>query len=118
MNNIPDGYKLVPVEPTAEQQEAGCQGYMLADGNWCMHASSMGHAYKAMLSAAPAPPQPIYDEAKERELFAEFSRRIVAHDAANFPIRWCDCVPDEEIEEHLNTWLACAQSSAKAGEDE
>lgn len=63
-----------------------------------------------------APPQPIYDEAKEKGLFAEFSRRIVAHDAANFPIRWCDCVPDEEIEEHLNTWLACAQSRAKAGE--
>lgn len=60
--------------------------------------------------------QPIYDEAKERELFAEFSRRIVAHDAANFPIRWCDCVSDEEIEEHLNTWLACAQSRTKAGE--
>ena len=65
---------------------------------------------------SPTPPQPIYDEAKERELFAEFSRRIVAHDAENFPIRWCDCVPDEEIEDHLNTWLACAQSRAKAGE--
>lgn len=62
------------------------------------------------------PGQPIYDESKERELFEEFSRRIIAHDAANFPIRWCDCVPDEAIEDHLNTWFACAQSRAKAGE--
>ncbi len=50
---ISEQWKLVPVEPTAEQEEEGCQGYMKADGNWCMHPSSMGHAYKAMLAAAP-----------------------------------------------------------------
>lgn len=46
-------WKLVPAEPTGEQEEAGCQGYMEADGNWVMHRSSMGHAYKAMLGGEP-----------------------------------------------------------------
>lgn len=52
-------FKMVPVEPTAEQEEAGCQAYMDADGKgcWVLHKSSMGHAYKAMLAAAPASPQ-------------------------------------------------------------
>lgn len=113
--NIPKGFKLVPIVPTAHMIAATVADDQGAKG---LRAKIAVDAYNAMLSAAPTPPQPIYDEAKEKGLFAEFSRRIVAHDAANFPIRWCDCVPDEEIEEHLNTWLACAQSRAKAGEDE
>lgn len=55
--SVPKGWKLVPVEPTGDMEEAGCQGYMEADGNWVMHRSSMGFAYKAMLEAAPQPPQ-------------------------------------------------------------
>lgn len=55
-----DGWKLVPVEPTTEMAEAGCQGYMKADGSaWLMHRSSMEHAYRDMLAAAPTPPNPI-----------------------------------------------------------
>ena len=50
---VPEGWKLVPVEPSNDMQEAGCQGYMEADGNFLMHISSMGHAYKAMISASP-----------------------------------------------------------------
>lgn len=102
--NIPNGFKLVPVEPTEEMLDViRAGGY-----SW--------HLYSNLLAAVQTPPQPIYDEAKERELFTEFSRRIVARDAADFPIRWCDCVPDEEIEDHLNTWLACAQYRAKSVE--
>src|SRR5690606_37310275 len=56
--SVPEGWKLVPVEPTGDMEEAGCQGYMEADGNWVMHRSSMGFAYKAMLEAAPAPTTP------------------------------------------------------------
>lgn len=117
--NIPDGYKLVPVEPTKEMLEAAYNAplpLVFLDSMRAHYDLKTKTGYKAMLGAAPVPPQPIYDEAKERELFEEFSRRIVAHDSANFPIRWCDCVPDEAIEDHLNTWLACAQSRAKSVE--
>ena len=58
---VPEGWKLVPVEATGDMEEAGCQGYMEADGNWHMHRSSMGFAYKAMLEAAPAPTTPQAD---------------------------------------------------------
>lgn len=159
--NIPEGFKLVPVEPTEEMQESvrdawesegaisakqmykamiaaapaslqaaqtvtmanvmrayeyACEHphkYLRGTSNWC---AAVAWKLNQLESSAPTPPQPIYDEPKERELFEEFSRRIVAHDAANFPIRWCDCVTDEEIEGHLNTWLACAQSRAKSVE--
>lgn len=50
-------FVLVPVEPTAQMEEDGCQGYLDADGKiGIMHKSSMGHAYRAMLAAAPQPP--------------------------------------------------------------
>ena len=73
--NIQKGYKLVPVEPTEEMNEAGCQAYMAADGSaWFMHRSSMGAAYRAMLAAAPTTSQPIYDEPADiAELRAELN---------------------------------------------
>ena len=53
---IPEGWQLVPIEPTEEMNEEGCQGYMQADDKcWLMHKSSMAFAYKAMLAAAPNP---------------------------------------------------------------
>ena len=65
-----NGWKLVPVEPTADMAEAGCQGYMKADGSaWVMHRSSMDHAYIAMLAAAPVPPDanPVREDGGEVE---------------------------------------------------
>ncbi|WP_443696416.1 hypothetical protein [Pseudomonas sp.] len=50
------GNVSVPREPTGDQEEAGCQAYMKADGKngpFSMHRSSRGHAYKAMIAAAP-----------------------------------------------------------------
>lgn len=55
------------------------------------------------LVSAPTPPQPIYDEAKERELFAEWWR--------NTPILRVNKLQLAEA-----AWLACAQSRAKAVE--
>lgn len=109
--NSQNGFKLVPVETLKFALGLTSHGFK----NRTDQEADKYAALKTIteLLEAPALPQPIYDDARERELFAEFSRRIVAHDAANFPIRWCDCVPDEEVEEHLNTWLACAQSRAK-----
>lgn len=88
--NIPNGFKLVPVEPTEQMLDViRAGGY-----SW--------HLYSNLLAAAPTPPQPIHDEAKEREL-ARFS-----YDAdSEFTGGWFD---------YLYGWLACAQSRAKAGE--
>jgi len=58
--DVPEGWKLVPVEISHDMEQAGCQAYMDADGPgtlW-MHASSMDHAYKAMIDAAPCRPEP------------------------------------------------------------
>lgn len=115
--NIPKGYKLVPVEPTAE---------ILAELAWDVYPddNSAGKAlqrlrgcdvvfpkyeveaavgkYQRMLAAAPTPPQPIYDEAAESQL-ARFS-----YDAdPNLTASWSD---------FKYGWIACAQSRAKAGE--
>ena len=116
--NIPEGYKLVPVEPTDEMLEVLHSNVKIQVDTLERTASIINDKewWASVVEVATASPQPIYDEAKERELFAEFSKRIILYDSENFPIRWCDCVPDDEIEDHLNTWLACAQSRAKAGE--
>ncbi len=92
---IPEGWKLVPVEPTEHQMR-------IARGMTLQQEQTVGAEYRAMLAAAATPPQPIYDEAKEREL-ARFS-----YDAdSEFTGGWFD---------YLYGWLACAQSRAKAGE--
>lgn len=80
-----------------------------------------------MLAAAPAPPRPIYDEAKERELFEAHYRDLFETETGR-------SLSDDDIKSlrdgplygksrtYLNGqwvgWQACAQSRAKAGEDE
>lgn len=74
--SIPKGYKLVPVEPTEEMQIAGGrdQGFC----STCRYDNGGGDpasTYTAMLDSAPAPPQPIFDEASERDRFdAEYEK--------------------------------------------
>ncbi|MBC8786361.1 hypothetical protein [Pseudomonas fluorescens] len=88
--NIPKGFKLVPVKPTQEMLDAA-------------FGKVGGEFYKAALASAPTPPQPIYDEAKERELFNE----------------WYGELPTTKFKETMwMAWEACAQSSAKDGEGE
>ena len=60
MTNVPDGWRLVPVEPTAEMiralDDVHCASYL-----WPVRA------YKAMIDAAPAPSatlQPDHDHAR------------------------------------------------------
>ena len=106
--NIPNGFKMVPVEPT--------QAMLIAGYSEVPPGVLLCTAFGKMLSAAPTPPQPIYDEAKERELFE-----------SKFPvlpgILW-----DEDRKQYyghslywlqqsqLDVWLACAQSRDKAVE--
>lgn len=106
--NIPKGYKLVPVEPTCEMLHAAVK------------VSGVLVIYEAMLAAAPTPPQPIYDEAKERELFESFAvdRR---GGYGNLPFfvfarKENGQYNDGTAELAWEGWKACAQSRAKAGE--
>ena len=108
--NIPKGYKLVPVEPTEEMRKA-IYGLLSAydDGSDITPAFFM----KMLINAAPDPPQPIYDEAKERELFEAFQ----ADEGGNI-----DCedgyYDNVFVQSAWDGWKACAKSRAKAGEDE
>lgn len=121
MNNIQKGYKLVPVEPTCSMVLAGLKALGGCVGS-CGEASppdgsDILDTFSAMLSAAPTPPQPIYDEAKELDLFIEF-----ASDKSwfNSGFKDRDDTKMQFQEEFTDAiwigWLACAQSRAKAGE--
>lgn len=100
--SIPKGFKLVPVEPTSEMLIAGA------------HASGCLFVYAAMLAAA-TPPQPIYDEVKERELFCAFCVTVNISSEpmhVDLPFVFMDPITD-----YLWAgWKACAQSRAKSVE--
>lgn len=111
--SISNGYKLVPVEPTTEMVLAGLKALGGCVGS-CGEASPPEHsdildAFSGMLAAAPTPPQPIYDEVKERELFEAYATSALGRDSDGYYIatdtylRW-------------QGWVACAQSRAKAGD--
>lgn len=124
MNNIPEGFKLVPVEPTAEMIEA-LAANIYPDDNQAgkrlqrlrgtgvvfpkYEIESAVGKYERMLAAAPTTPKAIYDEAKEKELFDSWFTSV-----AGF---WQTGGLDGR-KASMNGWLACAQSRAKAGEDE
>ena len=82
----------------------GYSADQLNQGTCCV----TGGAYMKWLSE-PTPPQPIFDEAKERELFGESATSALGRDSDGYYIatdtylRW-------------QGWIACAQSRAKAGE--
>lgn len=117
--NIPKGYKLVPVEPAEEMLSALIDTWFAA----CPidDQDAMAQAYKSMLAAAPIPPQPIYDEAKERKLFENFAvNRKGGY--ANLPFFvFCKKDNGEYIdgtsELAWEGWKACAQSRAKSVEE-
>lgn len=112
--SIPEGFKLVPVEPTDEMLGAV----------WSVINSNGGYGtkacYEAMLDAAPTPPQPIYDEAKERELFEEFyseRAKTLPLSLGNKPVRYAggQYVNDFALFGWM-VWLECAKSRAKSVE--
>jgi hypothetical protein len=102
--NIPKGYKLVPNNMTEKMFMA-----------WEGARSSYNNRYRKMLAAAPTPPKPIYDETKERELFETWS-------ANHYYLGGCEVAmedgeyKDTDMQYSWESWLACAQSRAKAGE--
>lgn len=122
--SIPEGFKLVPVEAHIEKGFDVVEGrhvptikIMLSachadDSKTWDRRDAIGSMIADMLAAAPTPPQPIYDEAKERELFEEWA------DEKGFCL---DCeffkkgnnYTDQETGWLYESWLACAQSRAK-----
>ncbi|MBP6954508.1 MAG: hypothetical protein KBC45_08805 [Pseudomonas sp.] len=126
MNNIPKGFKLVPVEPTDEMIMAFITKKAIGFSDE-YPSVRFGGNYRDMLAAAPTPPQLIYDEAKERELFEVHYRDLFENETGR-------SLSDDDIKSlrdgllygksrtYLNGqwvgWQACAQSRVKAGEDE
>lgn len=108
MNNIPKGYKLVPVEPTRSMVLAGLKALGGCVGS-CGESSppdggDINDTFSAMLDAAPTPPQPIYDEAAELNLFEAWYEDYVKQG-------WSVSKAGTRT-----AWLACAKSRDKAGE--
>lgn len=111
--NIPNGFKLVPVDPTEEMLDViRAGGY-----SW--------HLYSNLLAAAPTPTQPIYDEAKERELFESFvvgfhhGAKLTGyvHDDPDYPgLNGQFLYEDWDVQSAWAVWQKCAQSRVKAGE--
>lgn len=79
---VPDGYKLIPIEPTEEMLEKGWDEY----NTGCF--APLSRAYKAMLSAAPTPaPTEIDLDALKREVGEYVSRHYPkSRRAVNFAI--------------------------------
>lgn len=125
MNNITKGYKLVPEVATLEMKNAG---WRECDRQGIEPESiEMQTIWTAMHLAAPAPPQPIYDEAKERELFESFvvgfhhGAKLTGyvHDDPDYPgLNGQFLYEDWDVQSAWAVWQKCAQSRAKAGEDE
>lgn len=120
MVEIMKGYKLVPVELTEEMREAA----MAADA-W---AFSEGQnqwkpgeewIWEQLLAAAPTPPQPIYDEAKELEAFSthwKLEGRIYRDNNTKQWLPTRDSIEGFQMAERVHAlWLGW-ESSAKAGE--
>lgn len=100
MNNIPKGYKLVPVELLERSVQAIV--------NTSQMHPTLGDL-REFIANAPAYSQPIYDEAKERELFEASATSALGRDSDGYYIatdtylRW-------------QGWKSCAQSRAKSVE--
>lgn len=120
--NIPKGYKLVPVEPTAEMLAAEIAPVLCLGNPETPRVEQWRRGlYTAMLAAAPAPPQHIYDETKERELFEAFWKsnmnvKIMDLHRNIYPMNSGWSYTCCETNRSWMTWLACAQSRAKSVE--
>lgn len=102
--NIPKGYKLVPVELLERISAYAPEGF-------CAPTALQGFAIEAgWVLAAPNPPQPICDEANERELFEAHCAKV------GLPT---DTLPSGEYLIPATRFMSQGwHARAKAGEDE
>lgn len=113
------GFKLVPVEPTEEMLEVLHSHVAIQVDTWERTADIINDKewWAAVVAAAPTPPQPIYDEAKERELFEAWAP--IKHSHYLKPFTRVDgkyAYTRDEVQQDWTVWKACAQSRAKAVE--
>lgn len=111
--NISKGYKLVPVEPTVAMEDAAapeCGGYCpRCDEDMRIKTGMQVDIYRTMLAAAPTPPQPIYDEAKELELFEIYA--LTHYRLQELPLEFEDGEYIEpEVQYSWEAWEARAKS--------
>lgn len=78
--NIPNGFKLVPVEPTNEMVAAIQDRITVTSRGGKIGCKA---ALREAIEVSTAPPQPIYDEEKERELFEACYRKEFEENSGN-----------------------------------
>lgn len=119
--SIPKGYKLVPVEPTEEMLVVMHDRILIGVNSKKREANILNDKawWAAVVDSAPTQPQPIYDEAKERELF----EAEITADSQEAGFGEPDLhreVDGTYRQAHYQSawggWIRCAQSRAKAGE--
>lgn len=130
--SIPRGYKLVPVEPTEEIIRSMLAVRWPATYRNALRFSSSGPAtaaqterdiaeakeqFGAMLAAAPNPPQPVYDEAKELEKFSvhwKLEGRIYRDTNTKQWLPTRDSIEGFQMAERVHAlwlgWESCAKS--------
>lgn len=116
--NIPEGFVLVPVEPTRIQLVAG------------LGTNGIHPIYCAMVAAAPPVELQAYDEAKERELFEStypldngVTWRAEAGNEGRYCV-WIDCKGGFwacvnaafGFQQKWEVWSKCAKSRARSAE--
>ena len=110
--NIPEGFVLVPVEPTEEMLSQEVMPILCLGSTKNTRVIQWRNGmWKAMVSVAPPVEIPAYDEAKERELFElERFKTVPAYRKENGEYK------DFMDEEQWFGWKACAKSRARSAE--
>lgn len=111
--NIPEGFVLVPVEPTEKMNRNGDMNY-----SW-----NVAKIYRAMVEVAPPVELPAYDEAKERKLFERFWSENMNTEVMDlhrniYPMNSGWAYACHETNRSWMTWKACAQSRDGSVSDE
>lgn len=111
--NIPEGFKLVPVELTEEMLEVLHSNVKIQVDTWERTADIINDRewWAAVVEAAPTPPQPIYDDAAElNRLFGAATEMLriagIANQGSN--------AYNRAIVNLHEAVTACAQSRAKS----
>lgn len=122
--NIPEGFVLVPVEPTEEMLSQEVMPILCLGSTKNTRVIQWRNGmWKAMVSAAPPVEIPAYDEAKERELFelnhevpdgVYFSKEKNEYRSMN--MRGFEILVCEDLTPKFKGWLSCAKSRARSAE--
>ena len=113
---VPDGWKLVPVQPTARMHAQGGCAALQTGGTWGWVAEA---AYAAMLDAAPTPPVAQAGDARDAARYRYLRMKVCGTGSKGFdfvnlppmPANWAR----GSIAQHFDEALDAAISAAKKG---